>query len=212
MSTFLRIRLPGLIIFLVAAFGLSAQACCPPVLLTIDVTNPFSVVITATGSAAAIRDCSTTEGDGIDLLQFFNSSVAACTSTDCGGDLIPSGGCLAYNAFTPDNASCCFGNFDLNFYNNSNTVDIQSFNRCDSAFTGCWTIDLSEFACSLPCVGTTGDIMVGYSDSRNGTGNTIGLWQIVSAPIPEPSQYGFFICLAVGALVLSRRLPLFRRG
>jgi len=206
----MKLRAFGLAILFIASFDLSAKAggVCLPLLLTIDDSNPCAVTITATGSDAAIFDCSSNESQGVDLLRLFTSPVEVADPTGC-GTLIPSGGCLAYNSFIPSDASGC--DVDLNLYSSAcNASDItQRFSTCSSAFTGTWTIDLSQFACELPCVGASGDIIVG--NGCGGSGDTLGLWEIVDAPVPEPSQYGFFISLALIGLIGFRRFSAARR-
>ena len=195
-------------ILVAAALGTSAHASssCLPVLLTIDISDPSAVKITSTGLNAGANDRCTSENDGIDLESFFSSPVSIETDPPACGNLTPSGcGTIPYDTWDSDNASGC--NVDLNLYSTACDADdiLQKFSKCDIAFDGTLTLDLSDYICELPGVGDCGVIIAGYSDNE---GNVIGLWKVICTPVPEPSQYGLGIALALIALAVSRRTSL----
>jgi len=196
----MNLRSLGLIGVLVAAFGGSAYAfAVEPVLLTIDLTDPCNAVITATGAFSSTDDSSTVEGAGVDLNNFLVFSPEGSSTSSSYGSLTPSGAETSYDTVGLDNASGSW--VDLNLYVSGGSVETQSFSSTSSAFTGTWTVDLSQYVGELPSVGTTGNIMAGFSRTE---GSTIGLWEIVS--VPEPSQYGLYAFLGFAALIGWRRL------
>jgi hypothetical protein len=172
------------------SFGLSAKAFVePPILLTIDDSNPSDVIITTTGAFADTYDTKSNEQEGIELLNFFTHSLELSDPIHW-GSLTPSGrDTVPYNSWGIDDASGC--NHDLHLWASDGREITQQFATHESAFKGTYTINLCEYAAELPGAGTTGDILAG--DSKYG--DIIGRWEIVC--VPEPSQYGMWVALAV---------------
>jgi hypothetical protein len=189
----MNLRMLVLFSVLVLAPGLSARAGA--FLLTIDLTDPSNVTITATG-ALALEDSSTTSTfDGVDMLQFLTSAVVADPVVI--GGLVPSGTTLAYDSWGTDSYSGSA--VDINLYSSSESSQTQAFSTSTPAFTGTWTgLDFSSLG-GLPSAGMSGDILAGYSGNPDGI---IGQWVVV----PEPSQYGFVMTLGLVGLFGYRRL------
>lgn len=193
-----------------AVLGGSAQASCLPVLLTIDISDPCAVKITATGLDSGAWSKNTNENSGIDLENFFSYPISVGGDSSICGDLTPNGcNTIPYDSWVVDNASGC--NVDLNLYSSDECASylVQKFSSCFSAFSGTAILDLSEFACELPSVGTYGEILSGYSRRE---GAVIGLWEVICTPVPEPSQYGFGLVLALAGLFVWRRVSLTARA
>ena len=177
---------------------LSTSAANAQILLTIDDSTPSHTVITATGALAGASGSSSL-ADGIDLLGFFTSqnltdAVVASPSTLTTGDS-SSGPLFTYGY--EDNISVG-GYVDLNLYqyNSGSTI---TFTAGQTAFTGSMTLDFSSIASKLPSLGTTGNIVTGFSgDSPNNT--VIGEYQVV----PEPST-GAMLLICLGTLAFLGR-------
>lgn len=170
-------------------------------LLTIDITDPTTVVFSATGNFSSTDDNGHSAYDGIELLQFFNNSAdrfgGSMTGTLTGGE---SGD--PYDTFASDNFTVADGENDLNIYGDS-TSDQQNFTTISAAFTGVSTADLSEATSLLPTPGTTGDIMTGFSLNA---GSIIGQWIVISTvPTPEPSTLALAGLGAVTTILFARR-------
>lgn len=207
---YMNLRILGLTTLFVASFGLSAQAAIMPVLLEIDEIGD-TVTIASTGLNSYIRDHSSTEGSGVDLLNFFAGQTTQADPVPVDGTLTPSGNNnVAYNFAGSDSFSG--SNTDLNLHTDSLQVNVQRFSTYRPAFAGSVTFDITGLG-QLPGLGASGSIMVGNSDSlgRNGSGDIIGLWEVVDVSVPEPSQYGILVFLAVAGLMIGRRFSTVRK-
>lgn len=170
------------------------------VLIEVNISDPSAVTFKATGAPADINDSSTTTFSGATLLGFFRDTIDLADPVPIAGDLTPSGATEAYELFYVDNHSGPFT--DLNLYRESPPLGSQAFNKSDAAFTGTATIDFSIFSGdALPTVGTTGDLIAGYSGDPGGI---IGQWTVV----PEMSsalQAGVMGTMLLGWLAWRRR-------
>ncbi len=200
--------LTKLALVVLAGAALKTSAYAQNVLLTVDISNPASVVIAATGNNASTNDSSKTAWDGIDLLGIFLSNVYGQFGTNAiGGTLIGGGSGQAYDFYEPDGTSGRNANhFNLNLYENQpGSPPIQSFSTGTSAFTGSMTIDLSSVVSALPSSGASGDIRAGWFGNQ---GAVIGQWQVVytpPAPTPEPGTLALAGLGGVGAWFYARR-------
>jgi hypothetical protein len=192
---------------LVGALLLLLLSFCPAqaqILLTINDSDPSAVTITATGSFAG-TGASDSFSNGIDLLGFFTSSVGFdmfnVTSVLTTGNLSPG---AFYDTAYGDNLS--FQNVDLSLYS-SNQTATETFATGTPAFIGSMTLDLSGVG--LPSVGTSGNIVTGYSMTAPDN-TTIGQWQVLAVSTPEPSSW--MLLLLGFALVAIFRTRLGRLG
>ncbi|MEN6452417.1 MAG: PEP-CTERM sorting domain-containing protein [Thermoguttaceae bacterium] len=166
---------------LLAGFAVSVQA--EPILLSIDVSKPSAVTITATGAHSLVDDSSANVQLGVVLLSFFNKAQEYAWA-NCTGDLTPpSSSSQGYNWWGPDTVDTA----GLNLYAFTGGVypapehAVQNFSTTASAFTGTCTVDLSSYAASLPLAGESGDIWAGSSGL--GSHAVLGQW----VAVPEPS-------------------------
>lgn len=179
------------------AVGVSAQAA---VVLTIDISNPAAVVITAVANnSQSAGTASVNFFGGISFRNFFSAdqSIAEATPLAITGSWTAVGTTSSYNqmvTFDYGNPSVLPG-VDLSIYNSiAPNEDTQKFVTTAAPFTGSSIVNFSGFT-FLPTVGTTGDVNIGYQPSFGGV---IGQWQV----IPEPSTA---MLGAIGALALIRR-------
>lgn len=183
-----------------ALLALSAASASAAVVVTIDITNPAAVVITAVSNNSAINGSLMVNfNGGISFLSFFTAdeSIAEADPLGIAGDWTGAGTPTSYNqmvTFDYGNSAVVPG-VDLSIYNSvvSNSDD-QNFLTSVLAFTGSSTVDFSSFT-NLPVYGTTGNVNLGYQNSHGGT---IGQWQV----IPEPASCGL---AAIGAIAASLR-------
>lgn len=174
-----------------ACYG-SSQAA---VLLTIDISNPAAVVITATG-ANADAFAFATGGDGITLTGLFTAPVVfGMSGITTGSTLQPSGQGLPFNTFMENDYGFSGSTVDLNLFtlNMGGSPAGPTFFTDAAAFTGSATLDLS--AASFAALGATGQIMA----ARNFGTTSIGQWLVV----PEPST--LLLGVFGGAGLLRRR-------
>jgi hypothetical protein len=194
------------VLFVIAGFTANAT-----LLLEVDVSNPSSVTLTATGANADAPDSSFNVADGFNLLDFFTGSVSLPPgqTMPITSGLFSYGQNTAYSHWFTDSYSG-FGR-DLNIWKSSiasSSSPTQVFKTQHPSFTGLTTIDLSTWAGLLPSVGTISDIRPGYTYTEYGTpkplGPVIGQWAV----IPEPSTFALvfgILALVVGGTCRFRR-------
>lgn len=157
--------------------GTMAQA---QVLLTVDISNPANVTVTATGANAAVNDSSAQDFLGFTLIGFLTGDSNALTGV--GGTLEADGADGPYDqVFALDYAA---GDLsagpDLNLFVSAGS-GTQIFSTSSPAFTGVLAGNLSVFAALLPSSGHSGAIQVGGGPS----GSVLGTYTVV----PEPSTF-----------------------
>jgi hypothetical protein len=191
----------------VALGALSSQTASAQGLLTIDDSNPADVIITATGLNPS-NGATNAVSSGVDLLAFFTIDVNYTSgNTPLTGTLTGGNSGVAYDGAVRDNQSTAGGaNVDLNLFVSPgpNSGSLQTFDPSQPAFTGFFALDLSALdVLSLPTLGTSGNIISGYS---GGVGPIIGTWVVV----PEPTTTGLtvFGSLAAGIAYLRHRRSL----
>ena len=184
--------------------GVSAEksfAVSPPVLLTIDDSNPSAVTITTTGIAPAVNSVKNLES-GVDLVAFFTTGQTGLFNSFFNSSLSGGNSGMPYLAVRSDNYSTSGGNFnDLNMFDVAGSRFLQDFTTLQPAFSGSWTLDLSSLGVSgaaLPSPGAQGDILTGNSVDQ---GAVIGQWQVV----PEPGMGSLFILSSIIAVATKRR-------
>ena len=186
-----------LVALLAMALTPVAASAQQAVLLTVDVSDPSNVVISATGTGPLINDSSAIVNRGVTLRGLFDADFDG--ERPLAGDLAPRDAPafdLASNDFDAVTAR------DLNLFRSAfsdGTTTTQAFVTTDAAFTGAGTIDLSGASF---VVGTVGDISVGDTidgDTTGGSGATLGQFQVV---VPEPSSLAL---LGLGGAALLRR-------
>jgi hypothetical protein len=202
----MKLYLLGLILVLTVAFSMSARAAAvgglDPVLLTIDLTDPYNAVITATG-LDPMKDSKAAEGLGVDLLQFFSAPQSFTYSEGNSSTLVGASNDAPYDSYVTDHHSGALT--DLNLYVSGGSQTNQVFSKTSPAFSGSFTVNLSAFIGELPTLNEEGYILVGNDQSF---GKIIGLWEVV----PEPSAYGMYAFLAFAALIGWRRLSVSRQA
>lgn len=179
-------------------------------LLTVDITDPSAVVITATGNNASVDDSSTTLFQGVNLLGFFTSAFGSVSGVNGSpsGTLIGGNTGVGYNYFDVDRISGSFVDLNPYFYDSEVANQTQVFSTAQSAFTGSITLDMSSYVAELPESGATGDIRPGALAGAAGGpyGAVIGQWQVISTtPTPEPGTLALASLGGVSALVLAWR-------
>jgi hypothetical protein len=179
-------------------------------LLTVDISNPTNVVITATGNNATVDDSTTTLFQGVNLLGFFTSAFGSVNSVNGSpsGTLIGGGTGVGYNFFDVDNVSGSLVDLNPFFFNSEVANQTQVFSTEQPAFTGSITLDMSAYVAELPEDGATGDIRPGARSGAAGLpfGSVIGQWQVISTtPTPEPSMLALASLGGLSALALAWR-------
>lgn len=165
------------------------------VVLTIDVSDPAAVVITATGNGAS-------DDSSFDILEGFNL-IGFLTSDYAGLQDFPAGvGTLAFSSGGDIDGSY-YGNFtftDDNVTLYGNGGGTATITTGVAPFTGSsvfdWAADLTSY---LPGPGAFGDIQGG---DLSPVGPVFGQWQV----IPEPATYAVLGgLLALGLAAWHRR-------
>ena len=188
--------------------------------LTIDYSNLSAVKFTATANNSAINypgGTSWTFSEGVALLGFL-SSPANVQDLDLGSPTGTSNltdsanlvtGTSTFNRLSSWNdANPSFypnlGNgSDLTLWNNS-TATVMTFTTASTAFNGEAIFNLSSYSSFtnlFPALNATGNVGI-----WNGSG-TLGTWQVVAVPVPEPSTYAalFGVCALAGAMIIRRK-------
>ncbi len=146
--------------------------------LGIDLSNPSSVVITATAQAALANSANTSLFDGATLLDFFTAPISPFAGGSVSGTIRPFSASIAYDSWTSDAVGDAVVN-DLNLYTLNNGNNPQIFGNFFQAFLSSGSLDLSQFSAQLPSLGATGGILSGYSDN---SGPVVGTWEITAVP------------------------------
>lgn len=180
---------------------LSVSAANAQILLTVNISNPSAVTITATGTDS-LANVEADMADGIDLLGFFKGSTGPVSFTvNSGSSLTPgtgSAGTVTYDESLSDVLSTG-SNIDLNLYSDRSAP--ENFSTTDAAFTGTLTINLSGVASDLLPSAGVGDIKTGFFGSAS-PNTYIGQYQVVTSSVaaPEPSAWAL---LFVGLTLLA---------
>lgn len=189
------------------SLGMGLGKSSGSILLTINDTDPSAVTITATGLNSDANASGQTLNDGVDLLGFFSQDEFGLfgeslpNSTLTGGDST-----IPYNDLAADSYSVEDSYRDLELYVDvtvTASTNAQTFSTSESAFTGSWTINLSDLgvdASALPTPGSQGNIISGYSFHP---GEVIGQWQV--AAVPEPGIGGLALLASAIGVVCRRR-------
>jgi len=191
---------------------LSVSAAHAQFLLTINDSNPFAVVITATGTFPTSPATGADAGpfnNGVDLLQFFtatqtlNSSSYPIGPTSLTTGDSSSGPVLDYalNDNYSFGKTTSLSGVDLNlltFSADSGSGNLMTFTSGSAAFSG--TLTLNLYGTPLPSPGASGAIVTGANGFTPNT--SIGQWEVVSAP--EPSSWALML-VGLGAIAGLRR-------
>ncbi|MEM8836324.1 MAG: hypothetical protein AAGD00_10960 [Planctomycetota bacterium] len=167
------------------------------ILLTVDVSDPSAVRITATGDVSLLNDSSDTLAAGVTLANLFTTDLQVSPAIQPlpTGDLSPSGSSGVFDRIT--NTFGGLTDRDLNLFSTSANggQDSLMFDTATAAFTGELLADLTGG--TFGPIGTTGDIFVGDT-TPPGSGAIIGFYQIVPSP-------GSAAMLALAGLAATRR-------
>ena len=167
------------------------------VVLTIDISNPSAVVVTAVANNAQVAGTLPVDYyGGISLQDFFTGTVDLTAGVSITGTWIGQGTVNRYNelvSFTYGSPDIVPGT-DLSIYHNVvDSEQNQNFVTTAPPFTGTGTFSLAGVT-SLPALGITGNVRIGF----NGEDNILGQYLV----IPEPTSMAL---LATSALLLARR-------
>lgn len=178
----------------ISALALVSTSLKAEILLTVDVSNPNSVVFTATNGAP---------NTSVDVDAFVGFSLLGFLNTDA-LEVFDGNGNLAANGMT--DSYLTFFSLDYATGPSSPGKDVNLFANLDAgtqnfvtsapAFSGSITFDLSSISLLLPTIGTTGSIQVGDGIT---VGPVIGTYEVV----PEPAAC--FLLGAAGMLLIFRR-------
>ncbi len=186
----------------IAGAALSTEALAQNILLTVDDSHPTNVTFTATGNDPATSNATHPFNDGIDLNDFFSTSIGTAYNV-----LAPSSTTLTtsvdstpfFNESHEDDLFHTGTDVDFNFFTlRSGAGNTENYHTAFPAFTGMASVDLSGDAAFLPAPGTTGGVYTGFEYADNPP-VLIGEFVVV----PEAGT-GTFVLLG-GALVLLAR-------
>lgn len=172
------------------------------VVLTIDISNPSAVVITAIPNPSLIdKSLAVNYSGGISFLNFFTANESIVSSPlAITGNWKANGTSASYTemvTFVYEHADPVPG-VDLSIYNlAAGYSEMQSFSTSLFAFTGSSIVNFTGLT-HLPAIGTTGNVMLGYQSDQGGS---IGEWKV----IPEPSAVLLGALGTIGALGMLRR-------
>lgn len=182
------------------ALALSTAASSAAVIMTIDISNPAAVRVTAIANNAQVNGSITVNyNGGISLRDFFTapSSIPYGNPVGISGNWKAAGAVASYAemvTFVFESPDPVPGR-DLSIYNRTAPEsDEQTFTTTSSPFTGTSTFNFSSIG-NLPAIGTIGDVNIGFMSTHGGV---IGQWQV----IPEPSVA---LVSSLGILTLFRR-------
>ncbi len=157
---------------------LGSVATQAAVVLTVDVSNPAAVVLTATGANAS-TSVSSDVFNGFTLSGFFTADAnAAWAGSSLSAGLTGGDASLQYDVSNVDTDS------PVGLFIAHNGNEAMTFSSSAAAFSGSAAFDLSSASLLLPAGGTTGSLVV-WDTGFNAV--EIGTWQIT--PVPEPSSY-----------------------
>lgn len=146
--------------------------------LTVDVSNPAAVVLTATGANAS-TSVSSDVFNGFTLSGFFTANASgAWAGSALSAGLTGGNASVQYTLAQVDSDSV------LGLFVASDSNESMAFSSSATAFSGSAVFDLSSASLLLPAGGTSGSLVV-WDPAFNAVG--IGTWQIT--PVPEPSSY-----------------------
>lgn len=190
----LRRRGWSLLILISGLLSLLPSLCRAEIVISIDISNPSAVVITATSNnytGTAITGGSVT-GQGIILSGFFgsatgvgNAEVSALGTPTFFPASLPTG---TYDRLL----QVAGGSEDANVFELLPPYDTQTFATNAAPFRGTMTADLSNNFGTLPGIGESGSVTVG--------GTMVGTWSVV----PEPATFGLTGALLLGWCLYSR--------
>jgi hypothetical protein len=171
----------------------SVSAAKAQILLSVNISDPSDVIITATG-VAPLASATDILYNGVELSAFFTGTTHNQTLGVVGASTLAPGSGSAggdvYNGAAGDNLSSSdedLALFNLNLPSSSEIFASAADNPLGlAAFSGTISLDLSGY--SLPTAGATGNIVTGFNGSPNGH-TVIGTYQVVETAAPEPSSW-----------------------
>jgi hypothetical protein len=188
-------KLPVVLALFLGALSLHAQ-----VLLTVDLSNPFDVVITATGNEPVTTDATHNFFQGFELegllapgTSLLESSISSTLTT---GD--SSTGAI-YDDVTSDSLSQ--PGADLNIYYGYILTPTESFTLGHSAFAAGTSIHLNLGSVSF----TNLDYGVIVAGDANNSPVPIGVYHVIGNAAPEPSTYAMIFTGALALAFIARR-------
>ncbi len=200
----------------VVLLALSASAAKAQVLLTVNISNPDQIVITATGNLLTVGSTSAGINEGFDLLGLFNTTtnfdefiVNSTNLTVNSSDPVTGAGTLTLvDAEGDDVTGVSNTEPDLNLFRIPSTGQQMVFTNGQTAFTGSITIDLTQglnldgsiFSTGL----TTANISTkGGSIELFDSKESIGSYVVIT---PEPQTWAALIAGMAFLGLLRRRL------
>lgn len=165
------------------------------ILLTIDVSDPSAVVITATGGLSDTTATSDAANFPIQLKNFFTSNPGTTTYSDSSSSLQgPSAGVnldsILGGRSGPSQTTAIL---------RQGSGTAETFTAGEVGFTGSATFDLSFISELLPSLGHSGNIT-----TDNAGLEIVGTYSV--AAVPEPGTFGLFGAIVTfGVIGLRRR-------